>query len=97
MSLDTTAIKKIAHLARLAVAEDSIPALKRDLDNILNLVEQMNQEKGNSVTPLAHPMDETQPMRADEVSEINQRDLFLQNAPQAEAGMFIVPQFVESE
>lgn len=96
MSLDADTVKKIAHLSRLAISNEDIPAVLSKLDTILNLVNEMNKIDTSKVTPMAHPMDETQPLRIDEVSEINQRTLFLENAPEAEAGMFIVPQFVEN-
>ena len=97
MSISADDVKKIAHLARLAIDESDIPELTKDMSNTLNLVEQMNKVDTSKVEPLAHPLDETQYLREDKVCETNQRDLLLQNAPEAEAGFFIVPQFVETE
>jgi len=47
------------------------------------------------VTPMAHPLDAQQRLRADEVTEINQREQLQANAPQVEAGLFLVPQVIE--
>lgn len=97
MSLQPEDVKKIAHLARLAIDEQDIPAMAKDLSNILNLVEKMNQVDTSQVKPLSHAYDAVQPLREDEVTEINQRDVFLQNAPQTAAGLYIVPKVIETE
>lgn len=97
MTISASDVKNIAHLARLAEEEDRIPTLTQNLVNILNLVEEMNQVDTSQVAPMAHPLDATQPLRDDVVSEHNNRDVLLKNAPAADAGLFIVPQFVETE
>ncbi len=97
MSLDSSDVKKIAHLASLAIAEEDIQPLSEDLSTILNLVEQMNQVDTSNVTPLAHPYDEQQPLRIDDVTEPNQRELFQSIAPDTQAGLYIVPQVIDSE
>ena len=96
-TLDTKAVQKIADLARLSVPAETLSHLTHDLENILNLVAKMDSVDTSNVKPLAHPVDTVQPMRADEVTEENQRDLFQKNAPSVEAGLYIVPKFVESE
>ncbi|OGO94535.1 MAG: asparaginyl/glutamyl-tRNA amidotransferase subunit C [Coxiella sp. RIFCSPHIGHO2_12_FULL_42_15] len=97
MNLDSNIIKKIAHLSRLAIQDNEIAALHRDLNQILQLVEQMNKVDTKSVQPLAHPYDESQPLRADVITENNQRALFQRIAPQIESGLYIVPQVIDSE
>ena len=95
MSLETDDVKRIAHLARLAIHEDDIPGYAHNLTNILDLVEQMNSVDTDNVSPMAHPMDAHQRLRPDEVTESNQREHFQQNAPLAEAGLFLVPKVLE--
>lgn len=90
-------VQKIADLAKLSIPEDALSHLTRDLENILNLVEKMNRIDTSLIQPLAHPVDTSQPLRADEVTEPNQRDLFQKNAPSVETGLYIVPKFVETE
>lgn len=97
MSLNTTDVKKIAHLARLHIAETEIEPLTEKLDDILTLIEKMNQIDTKTVKPMAHPLDTTQPLRPDKITEQNQRDLFLQNAPQTLMGLYLVPQVIETE
>ena len=95
MSLGTDDVKRIAHLARLAIDEQDIPGYASNLSNILDLVEQMGSVNTDGVTPMAHPMDAHQRLRPDEVTETNRREDFQQNAPQAEAGLFLVPKVIE--
>lgn len=95
MSLDRDDVVKIAHLARLAVDEADIPRYARELSNILGLVEQMNQFDTSNVEPMAHPLDTSQRLRADVLSESNQREAFQANAPQVEAGLYLVPKVIE--
>jgi aspartyl-tRNA(Asn)/glutamyl-tRNA(Gln) amidotransferase subunit C len=95
MSLKKEDIDNIAHLARLAISEDDIPEYARNLSNILEMVEQMNAVDTAGVTPMAHPLDAHQRLRADEVTEENQREHFQQNAPLVEAGLYLVPKVIE--
>jgi len=92
MSLD---VKKIAHLARLAVDETDCEALNQDLNNALKLAEQINKVDTSKVEPLAHPYDEKQPLRQDVVTETDQRALFQSIAPETEDGLYIVPKVIE--
>lgn len=97
MSLSIDDVKKVARLARLAIPEDQLASLNKDLDRILNLVSQMDREDTSQVAPLAHPYDTTQPLRPDRVTEQNERDLFQSIAPKTKAGLYVVPQVIETE
>ena len=95
MSLQKDDIEKIAHLARLAIGTEDIAAYPHNLSSILDLVEQMNAVDTSGVTPMAHPLDAQQRLRADVVTEQNQREHFQANAPQVEAGLYLVPKVIE--
>jgi len=95
MSIQKQDVEKIAHLARLAISDDDIPEYTRNLSNILDLVEQMSATDTRGVTPMAHPLDARQRLRADEVTEENRREEFQQIAPAVENGLFLVPQVIE--
>jgi aspartyl-tRNA(Asn)/glutamyl-tRNA(Gln) amidotransferase subunit C len=95
MSLKTEDVKNIAHLARLAISDDDVARYASDLSRILDLVEQMNQVDTTDVPPMAHPMDASQRLRPDEVSETNQRDKFQSIAPDVEHGLYRVPRVIE--
>jgi aspartyl-tRNA(Asn)/glutamyl-tRNA(Gln) amidotransferase subunit C len=95
MSLGPAEVTKIAHLARLAIGAEDIPAYARNLSSILALVEQMNAVDTSGVEPMAHPLDMAQRLRADGVSESDQRECFQVIAPQTEAGLYLVPKVIE--
>ena len=95
MALDASDVEKIAHLARLGINADDIPEYARNLTDILAFVEELNSVDTTGVEPLAHPLDATQRLRADVVTESDQRDHFQQVAPETEAGLYLVPQVIE--
>lgn len=95
MSLEKADVEKIAHLARLQINEQDIPEYTRNLSSILELVEQMGAVDTHGITPMAHPLDIAQRLRADIVTEANQREKFQAIAPQTEAGLFLVPKVIE--
>ena len=95
MALDRRDVENIAHLARLALAEEDVPRYVRELSSILDLVQQLQQVDTTGVPPMAHPLDATQRLRADQVTETNQRELFQSIAPQTEAGLYLVPKVIE--
>jgi aspartyl-tRNA(Asn)/glutamyl-tRNA(Gln) amidotransferase subunit C len=95
MSLGPAEVKNIAHLARLAIDEDLIPEYARNLSGILDLVEQMNAVDTTGVEPMAHPLDASQRLRPDVVTEPDQREAFQAVAPATEAGLYLVPRVIE--
>ena len=95
MSLDAEQVKKIAHLARIEINEADIPGYADTLSNILDLVDQMAAVNTDDVEPMAHPMDASQRLRADVVTETNNREQFQAVAPKTEDGLYLVPQVIE--
>jgi len=88
-------IEKVAVLARIRLDDEQIPALENDLSNILSLVDQLSAANTDNVEPLAHPLDAVQRLRADEVTESNQREAFQAIAPATESGLYLVPRVIE--
>lgn len=95
MSLDTTQVRKIAHLARLRITDDEASVYAESLSRILGLIEQMNAAATEQVTPMAHPSDAALRLRPDEITEANQREKFQAIAPAVEAGLYLVPKVIE--
>ncbi|MFP4278953.1 MAG: Asp-tRNA(Asn)/Glu-tRNA(Gln) amidotransferase subunit GatC [Halochromatium sp.] len=95
MALDTSAVAKIAHLARLDVKSDELDHFSAELSNILDLVEQMRNIDTSGVEPMAHPLHMAQQLRPDRVTETDQRARFQRIAPQTEDGLYLVPRVVE--
>lgn len=88
-------IEKVALLARIRLEDNQVGALEKDVGNILNLVDQLQSADTSSVEPLAHPLDATQRLRADVVTEHDQRDAFQRIAPATEDGLYLVPRVIE--
>ena len=95
MTLDNEEIEKIANLARLQIDAADIPGYTENLSNILDLVAQMDSVNTDDVTPMAHPLDAVQRLRADEVTEQDQREHFQKHAPKVEDGLYLVPKVIE--
>ncbi len=95
MSLSPDEVKSIAFLARLSIKEENIEQYSQDLSNIFGLVEQMNAADVDNIEPMAHPQDAMQRLRADEVTETNQREKLMSNAPLTEEGLFLVPKVLD--
>jgi aspartyl-tRNA(Asn)/glutamyl-tRNA(Gln) amidotransferase subunit C len=95
MALDASQIEKIAHLARLGIDAEDIPEYARNLSAILAFVEHLEEVDTTSVVPLAHPLDAIQRLRADEVTEADEREAFQVHAPLTEAGLYLVPKVIE--
>ncbi|MCW8875038.1 MAG: Asp-tRNA(Asn)/Glu-tRNA(Gln) amidotransferase subunit GatC [Gammaproteobacteria bacterium] len=95
MALDSAAVARIAHLARLGIETADIPEYARNLSDILAFVEQLDAVATNGVPPLAHPLEARQRLRPDEVTETDRRELFQAIAPSVEAGLYLVPKVIE--
>lgn len=95
MTISREDIEKVAVLARIRVDDEQVSALEKDLGNILDLVDQLGAADTDSVEPMAHPLNAVQRLRADEVTETNQREAFQAIAPATENGLYLVPQVIE--
>ena len=95
MSLDTNQVLAIADLSRLQIDEKSITDFQTNLSNVLDLVDQLQAVDTAGVEPMAHPMDAVQRLRADVVTEENNREKFQKIAPSTENGHYLVPKVVE--
>ncbi|ESQ17497.1 MAG TPA: Asp-tRNA(Asn)/Glu-tRNA(Gln) amidotransferase subunit GatC [Chromatiaceae bacterium] len=95
MVLDKGDVAKIAHLARLAVGDDELEHYASELSSILDLVAQMNGIDTAGVEPMAHPLHMAQRLRADQVSEPDQRQHFQRIAPVVQDGLYLVPRVIE--
>jgi len=95
MALERSDVEKIAHLARLGLSESEIPQTTDTLNSILGLIDAMQAVDTDGVDPLAHPLEATQRLRADRVTEENQRDAYQAIAPAVENGLYLVPKVIE--
>ena len=95
MKLDINTINKIAKLARIRLSEDEAKDLLKDINSILDWVEQLNEVNTDSIKPLANISSSTLPKRQDEAKNINSSDEILENSPDKLEGYFAVPKVVE--
>lgn len=96
MSLTPQQVEGIANLARLELTPEQAAAYATSLTNILDMVSQLDKAETAGIEPMAHPLTgQVQRLRADVVTEPNQRDLYQRNAPSVEAGLYLVPKVIE--
>lgn len=95
MSLTRTDVEKVARLARLAMNDQEIQSAQAQLNNIFGLIAEMQAVDTKGVEPMSHSQDLAQRLRADVVTEANQREAFQAVAPQVEHGLYLVPQVIE--
>jgi aspartyl-tRNA(Asn)/glutamyl-tRNA(Gln) amidotransferase subunit C len=93
--IDLTTARKVAHLARIAVPEENLPALARELSNMLSFMEQLNEVDVEGVEPMTSVTPMRLKRRADGVTDGNIQSKILSNAPDAREGFFAVPKVVE--
>ncbi|AEF23656.1 MULTISPECIES: Asp-tRNA(Asn)/Glu-tRNA(Gln) amidotransferase subunit GatC [Pseudomonadaceae] len=95
MALERSEVEKIAHLARLGLSDSELPQTTATLNSILGLIDNMQAVDTTGIEPLAHPLETTQRLRADAVTEANQRDAYQAIAPAVESGLYLVPKVIE--
>ena len=95
MSIDIETARKVAHLARIRVEEDDLPALAAEFNAILGFVEQLNEVDVEGVEPMVSVTPMRLKRRADAVTDGNMPERVLSNAPDAREGFFAVPKVVE--
>lgn len=95
MSVDKKTVSKVARLARIAVPEERLEPMAKELNTILAWIEQLNEVDVEGVEPMTTPVAMDLPMREDVVTDGGIRDQILANAPRSEDGFFVVPKVVE--
>ncbi|HTV37860.1 MAG TPA: Asp-tRNA(Asn)/Glu-tRNA(Gln) amidotransferase subunit GatC [Xanthobacteraceae bacterium] len=95
MSVDADTVRRVAHLARIAVADDEVEALRGELNAILAFVDQLGEVDVKGVEPMTSVTPMAMKMRKDEVTDGDIADAIVQNAPAREDHFFLVPKVVE--
>ncbi|MEZ5538256.1 MAG: Asp-tRNA(Asn)/Glu-tRNA(Gln) amidotransferase subunit GatC [Thiolinea sp.] len=95
MSVSEDEVRKVSHLAQLAILDENVPVYAQKLSGILDMVDQLNAVDTSGVEPLANPLDSVQRLREDVVTETNQRDKYQAIAPEVEQGLYLVPKVIE--
>ena len=95
MALTLDDVKRVAHLARIAVDEAEAQAALEQLNAVFALIAEMQAVDTRGVAAMSHALDVSQPLRTDSVSEPDQRELFQSVAPHVEDGLYLVPKVIE--
>ncbi len=99
MKLTPDDIKRLAHLARIAVSKDEVALLQPQLNGIFGLIDELQAVDIKGVEPLSHPLDViknmAQRLREDRITESDQRAANMANAPAEENGLFLVPKVLD--
>lgn len=95
MSIDIETARKVAHLARIRIEEEKLPALAREFSNILAFIEQLNEVDVEAVEPMTSVTPMRLKRRDDVVTDGGYPEKVLANAPDAREGFFAVPKVVE--
>ena len=95
MSVDAATVRRIAHLARIAVAEEEVEHLKGELNSILAFVEQLSEVNVDGVEPMTSVTPMEMKKRPDAVTDGGIPDDIVKNAPAADDHFFVVPKVVE--
>ncbi len=95
MSLTKEQVQHIATLSRLQLEDGESDDVVEKLSRIVDFVDQLQAAPTDDVLPMAHPLNMSQRLRADEVSETDQREFLQENAPSTEAGYYLVPKVIE--
>ena len=82
-------------LARLSLADDEIAETQEKLSRIVDFVDQLAAAPTADVTPMAHPLNQAQRLRADKVTEDDGRDAYQKNAPSVQDGLYLVPKVLD--
>ncbi|MBV2164361.1 Asp-tRNA(Asn)/Glu-tRNA(Gln) amidotransferase subunit GatC [Comamonas nitrativorans] len=99
MALTSQDIDRIANLARLELSPEKSERMRTQLNDFFGMVAQMQAVDTSGIEPLTHPVAVLQDVQLrlqdDVVTETNQREAYLRNAPAAEQGLFLVPKVIE--
>ena len=95
MALTLDDVRRVAHLARLAIDEAEARSVLPQLNRVFELVAEMQAVDTRGVEPMSHALDVTQRLREDRVSEPDQHAAFQSVAPEVEGGLYLVPKVIE--
>lgn len=95
MSVDAATVRRIAHLARIAVAEEEVEHLQGELNAMLAFVEQLSEVNVEGVEPMTSVTPMEMKKREDKVTDGGIADDIVRNAPATEDHFFLVPKVVE--
>ena len=95
MKFDKKSLLKLGKLARISISDDKLNNLSKDLNSILEFVDQLKEIKTDQVDPTSNSLNQKLEVRDDKVVNKNSTEDVLENAPEKEMDFFVVPQVIE--
>jgi len=95
MTVKKSDINHICDLSKLRIDENEISIFTKQISDILNMINELEEADTNNIKPMAHPMNMSQRLRKDEAILNNDRDLFQENAIDSEDGFYKVPKVID--
>jgi aspartyl-tRNA(Asn)/glutamyl-tRNA(Gln) amidotransferase subunit C len=95
MALTLEDVKRVAHLARLAIDDAEARAVLSQINDVFKLIAEMQAVDTRGVEPMSHALDVVQRLREDSVTESDQHAVFQTVAPEVEGGLYLVPKVIE--
>ena len=95
MSINKDEIKYLSLLSRMDIDKNEIKDVEEKLSKIIDFVDQLQTISTDDIEPMAHPLNQSQRLRMDEVTEINDRENIQKNSQQIEKGMYLVPKVID--
>ena len=95
MEFDKKSLLKLGKLARISISNDKLNNLSKDLNSILEFVDQLKEIKTDQVDPTSNSLNQKLEVRDDEVDNKNSTEDVLENAPEKEMDFFVVPKVIE--
>ncbi len=95
MSIDKSDIKHLCNLSKLNLDDEEQSVFLSQMQSILDMIEELQEVNTGDIEPMAHPLQMTQRLRDDEVTEFNNREKYQKNTDFAEDGFYKVPKVIE--
>jgi len=95
LSINEDEIKYLSLLSRMDIDKNEIKDVEEKLNKIIDFVDQLQTISTDDIEPMAHPLNQSQRLRMDEVTETNDRENIQKNAQQIEKGMYLVPRVID--
>ncbi|MBR73154.1 MAG: Asp-tRNA(Asn)/Glu-tRNA(Gln) amidotransferase GatCAB subunit C [Rhodospirillaceae bacterium] len=95
MPIDKATVQRISRLARIHIDDNEIEVVAKELNGIIDWVEQLKEVDTDSIEPMTSVVELKLPKRKDMVNDSADRQELLSNSPESEDGFFVVPKVVE--
>lgn len=95
MTMTREQIEKLATLSRVQLDQESIDEVTRNVSRIVEFFDALNDVDTRGVDAMSHPLDMTQRLRSDAVTEEDRRDKYQASAPHVEGGLYLVPKVID--